>query len=158
MNIKRLGVEVELRVCDLFDLDPAEPFDAVLLDAPCSSTGTIRRHPDVAWTKTPENVAKLAELQFRMAAFAIRLVRPGGLMVFSNCSLDPLEGEMVARRLVAEVGECEPAPLAPGEAAGIDPVITPEGWLRTTPAGLAMGDPSLSGMDGFFAARFRRRA
>jgi 16S rRNA (cytosine967-C5)-methyltransferase len=156
-NMKRLGVDVALEVSDLFDLDPAQAFDAVLLDAPCSSTGTIRRHPDVAWTKTPEDVAKLAELQFRMAAFAMRLVRPGGLMVFSNCSLDPLEGEMVARRLVAEVEGCEPAPLAPGEAPGIDPFITSEGHLRTTPAGLAMGDPKLSGMDGFFAARFRRK-
>ena len=86
------------------------------------------------------------------------LVRPGGLMVFSNCSLDPLEGETVARRLAGEVEDCMPVPLAPGEVPGIDPFITPEGYLRTTPAGLAMGDPRLSGMDGFFAARFRRKA
>lgn len=156
-NLQRIGVEVALKVGDLFDLDPAETFDAVLLDAPCSSTGTIRRHPDVAWTKTPDDVANLAELQFRMAAFAMRLVRPGGLMVFSNCSLDPREGEEVARRLAAAVEDCVPASLAPGEAPGIDPFITPEGFLRTTPAGLARPDPRLSGMDGFFAARFRRK-
>lgn len=157
-NLKRLGLSVELKIADLFDLDPAEGFDAVLLDAPCSSTGTIRRHPDIAWTKTPEDIAKLADLQFRMAAHAIRLVRPGGVLVFSNCSIDPLEGEAVARRLVEEVKECVPDPIIAGEVPGIDAFITPEGYLRTTPSGLWLDDPRLSGLDGFFAARFRRAA
>lgn len=157
-NLQRIGVDVEIRITDLFDMDPAEAFDAVLLDAPCSSTGTIRRHPDVAWTKTPEDIVKLAELQYRMAVFVMRMVRPGGLMVFSNCSLDPLEGETVARRLIAEVEDCLPAPLSADELPELEPFISPEGHLRTTPAGLALDDPRLSGMDGFFAARFRRRA
>lgn len=157
-NLKRIGVNVELKLADLFDLEPADAYDAVLLDAPCSSTGTIRRHPDIAWTKTPEDIAKLADLQLRMAAHAMRLVRPGGVVVFSNCSLDPLEGEAVARQLVEQVEGCLPDPIIAGEMPGIDPFITPEGYLRTTPSGLVLEDPRLSGLDGFFAARFRRMA
>ncbi|MCH3755836.1 hypothetical protein LZC13_09445, partial [Campylobacter coli] len=81
---------------------PAEPFDAVLLDAPCSSTGTVRRHPDVPWTKSPADIQKLATLQAKLLDHAVTLVKPGGVVVFSNCSLDPLEGEKVANDLLAK--------------------------------------------------------
>ena len=71
---------------------PDEPFDAVLLDAPCSATGTLRRHPDIAWNKTPEDVAKLTAVQDRLLAAAMALVKPGGLLVYATCSLQPREG------------------------------------------------------------------
>ena len=92
-NLDRLGLSANIVQADLLKYEPAELFDAVLLDAPCSSTGTVRRHPDVPWTKTAADVEKLADLQRRLLARAVTLVKPGGRIVFSNCSLDPLEGE-----------------------------------------------------------------
>jgi len=134
------------------------PFDAVLLDAPCSSTGTVRRHPDVPWTKGPGDVDKLAALQARMLAKAATLVRPGGRIVFSNCSLDPLEGEALYRDFLATYPEIAADPVRPGEFFFADPFLTENGCLRTTPAGLDLGAPALSGLDGFYAARMRRAA
>ncbi|TGR16389.1 MFS transporter, partial [Mesorhizobium sp. M8A.F.Ca.ET.197.01.1.1] len=86
-NLDRLGLSAELVQTDLLDFRPPELFDAVLLDAPCSSTGTVRRHPDVPWTKTLADVEKLAALQRKLLAHAVTLVGPGGRIVFSNCSL-----------------------------------------------------------------------
>ncbi|MEM9107119.1 MAG: transcription antitermination factor NusB [Pseudomonadota bacterium] len=99
-NLHRLGLEAEQVEANGLDWQPDASFDAVLLDAPCSSTGTVRRHPDIPWTKGPADIEKLAALQERLLRHAITLVRPGGTIVFSNCSLDPIEGEdMVARIL-----------------------------------------------------------
>ncbi|WP_279483108.1 RsmB/NOP family class I SAM-dependent RNA methyltransferase [Aureimonas sp. SK2] len=155
-NFARLGLEADTEVGDLAAFRPDAPFDAVLLDAPCSSTGTIRRHPDVAWTKTPEEVEKLAGVQARMLRQAADLVAPGGLLVFSNCSLDPVEGEAVARDFLAERPDFRCEPVLPDEVPGLAEAVTPEGFLRTTPAMLARGTPEASGLDGFFAARLRR--
>lgn len=155
-NLKRLRLEATVIATDLAKFEPEVPFDAVLLDAPCSSTGTVRRHPDVPWTKTPDDITKLAELQSRLLAETVRLVGPGGVIVFSNCSLDPAEGEAVAERFIAGTSGIEPFPIVAGEVAGIDGWITERGWLRTTPADMDLGRPEISGMDGFFAARFRR--
>ncbi|WP_412177135.1 RsmB/NOP family class I SAM-dependent RNA methyltransferase [Mesorhizobium sp. J8] len=155
-NLDRLGLPAELVQTDLLDYRPAHLFDAVLLDAPCSSTGTVRRHPDVPWTKTMADVEKLADLQRRLLAHAVTLVRPGGRIVFSNCSLDPIEGEELCRAFLAEDLSVVADPIRPGEFAGIDPFLTPEGTLRTTPADLALESPGISGLDGFFAARMRR--
>ena len=131
--------------------------NAVLLDAPCSSTGTIRRHPDVAWTKSPQDVAKLAKLQFDMLGKAVEFVRPGGVLVFSNCSLLAVEGEALAKRAASEIAALEPYPVTPQELPGLETLVTTEGWLRSTPADMVLGRPEISGMDGFFAARFRVR-
>ncbi|MDZ7822903.1 MAG: RsmB/NOP family class I SAM-dependent RNA methyltransferase [Ahrensia sp.] len=97
-NLERLKLSscVTTIVASLFDYAPDTLFDAVLLDAPCSSTGTVRRHPDVPWTKTPDDIKKLADLQARMLDKAAEFVSIGGQLVFSNCSLDPSEGEDVA--------------------------------------------------------------
>ncbi|TIT26899.1 MAG: RsmB/NOP family class I SAM-dependent RNA methyltransferase, partial [Mesorhizobium sp.] len=157
-NLERLGLAAELVQTDLLDYRPAEPFDAVLLDAPCSSTGTVRRHPDVPWTKTMADVEKLAALQRKLLDRAVGLVRPGGRIVFSNCSLDPLEGEELYRAFLADTADVADDPIHPGEIAGIDPFLTPHGTLRTTPADLPHESPGLSGLDGFFAARMRRVA
>ncbi|TIN13487.1 MAG: MFS transporter [Mesorhizobium sp.] len=155
-NLKRLGLSAELAHTDLLDYRPAEPFDAVLLDAPCSSTGTVRRHPDVPWTKTMADVEKLATLQRRLLAHAVTLVKPGGRLVFSNCSLDPIEGEELYRVFLAGTRGVIADPIQAGEFAGLDPFLTPDGTLRTTPADLVLNSPGVSGLDGFFAARMRR--
>jgi 16S rRNA (cytosine967-C5)-methyltransferase len=155
-NLDRLGLAADIVRADLLAYEPAELFDAVLLDAPCSSTGTVRRHPDVPWTKTPADIEKLADLQRRLLARALTLVKPGGKIVFSNCSLDPREGERLVEAFSAGNSDTAPDPIRSGEAAGIQPFLTPEGWLRTTPAGLDFGQPGISGLDGFFAARFVR--
>ena len=157
-NLERLDLTADIVVGSLFDHAPEELYDAVLLDAPCSSTGTVRRHPDVPWTKGPEDVAKLAELQARMLAHALTLAKPGGRIVFSNCSLDPLEGEDLHAAFLLQHDEAVADPVRPGEFGFADPFLTADGALRTTPAGLDMGTAALSGLDGFYAARMRRRA
>ncbi|MER8901596.1 RsmB/NOP family class I SAM-dependent RNA methyltransferase [Mesorhizobium sp. M0772] len=157
-NLERLGLSAEIVQADLLKYQPAELFDAVLLDAPCSSTGTVRRHPDVPWTKTAADVEKLADLQAKLLPRAVTLVKPGGRIVFSNCSLDPIEGEDLYRVFLAGNKTVADDPLQPGEIAGIDAFLTPQGTLRTTPADLDRGSPGVSGLDGFFAARMRRLA
>ncbi|WP_082766357.1 RsmB/NOP family class I SAM-dependent RNA methyltransferase [Paramesorhizobium deserti] len=154
-NLERLKLKAHTVEANLMQYQPEEKFDAVLLDAPCSSTGTVRRHPDVPWTKSPEDIAKLAALQAQFLARTVELVRPGGIIVFSNCSLDPSEGEAVARSALANPA-LQAFPVAEEEFPGLHGLITPEGFLRSTPQDFPNPDPRLAGMDGFFAARFRR--
>jgi 16S rRNA (cytosine967-C5)-methyltransferase len=155
-NLERLGLTAAVVQADLLNYQPEQLFDAVLLDAPCSSTGTVRRHPDVPWTKSSEDIVKLAALQRKLLDKAITLVKPGGRLVFSNCSLDPEEGESLVETFLMEAGAVTADPVASDEIGGIAPFITGNGALRTTPADLNLGDPGISGLDGFFAARFRR--
>lgn len=155
-NLERLGMNAEVIQSDLLDYSPTELFDAVLLDAPCSSTGTVRRHPDVPWTKTPADIDKLANLQYRLLEKAVTLLKPGGCVVFSNCSLDPLEGEELHSAFLSEAKGIVGDPIRPDEVPGIASFVTPKGTLRTTPAGFSLDNPMLSGLDGFFAARLRR--
>jgi 16S rRNA (cytosine967-C5)-methyltransferase len=161
-NLARLQLTATLVQADMLAWTPDALFDAVLLDAPCSSTGTVRRHPDVPWTKSAADIEKLADLQSRMVAAAAKLVKPGGRVVFSNCSLDPAEGEDLYHVFLSGAEGVEHDPIQPGEIpggeiAGIDGFITEAGTLRTTPADLSLETPGMSGLDGFFAARFRRR-
>jgi 16S rRNA (cytosine967-C5)-methyltransferase len=156
-NLARLHLSAETVEANLSAYQPADPFDAILLDAPCSSTGTVRRHPDVPWTKTPEDISKLAQLQAKLLDHAVTIVRPGGIVVFSNCSLDPLEGEKVANDLLAKNPAIELVPVTRDEVGGLAELITKEGFVRSTPADLSHENPALSGMDGFFAARFKRK-
>jgi 16S rRNA (cytosine967-C5)-methyltransferase len=155
-NLARLGLEAETCIANLLDFKPAELFDAVLLDAPCSSTGTIRRHPDVAWTKTAEDIEKLAALQLTLLRHCMSMVKPGGAVLFSNCSLDRLEGEDLTARIFAEEKSVESFAFLPEELPGFSHLIDKDGCLRTTPADLDLGRPEISGMDGFYAARFKR--
>jgi 16S rRNA (cytosine967-C5)-methyltransferase len=155
-NLDRLGLEATVVEADLAKFEPDQLFDAVLLDAPCSSTGTVRRHPDVAWTKTPEEIAKLAAVQARLLDHAVRTVKPGGHVVFSNCSLHPLEGEQLLQTVLAERDDLALEPIEPAAFPELASFITASGAVRTTPADLPHADPALSGMDGFFAARLRR--
>ena len=157
-NLARLGLEARTVAGDLRTHRPEEPYDAVLLDAPCSSTGTVRRHPDVPWTKTPADIEKLASLQAELLAHAVAMVRPGGRVVFSNCSLDHAEGERMIMSLLESRGDLAVDPLLPGELPGADGFIAPQGWLRTTPADWPADDPARAGLDGFFAVRLTRLA
>ncbi|AFL54350.1 16S rRNA (cytosine967-C5)-methyltransferase [Sinorhizobium fredii] len=154
-NLERLGLEARTKETDMADFRPDELFDAALLDAPCSSTGTTRRHPDVLWTKGPEDVEKLAQLQERLLRHALSVVKPGGIVVFSNCSLDPREGEDVVARVLDE-GLCERVPIAASDWPGFEAAITAVGEFRTTPAMLPLAAPFSSGLDGFYAAVLRR--
>jgi 16S rRNA (cytosine967-C5)-methyltransferase len=155
-NLDRLGLEARTKEIDMAAFQPEELFDAALLDAPCSSTGTTRRHPDVLWTKGPEDVEKLARLQERLLRHALSIVKPGGLVVFSNCSLDPREGEEVVAGVLAD-GGCERVPVAAADWPGLEEAITPLGEFRTTPAMLPLEPPFSGGLDGFYAAVLRRR-
>ncbi|MBP1847155.1 16S rRNA (cytosine967-C5)-methyltransferase [Rhizobium petrolearium] len=156
-NLKRLGLKADLVGGDLFDFRPEEPLDGVLLDAPCSSTGTTRRHPDVLWTKGPEDVAKLAALQERMLRHAVTLVEPGGIIVFSNCSLDPYEGEELVARVLGDHPDLQRLPVDPRDWPGLGEAISPLGEFRTTPAMLPGDENFAGGMDGFFASVLQRR-
>jgi 16S rRNA (cytosine967-C5)-methyltransferase len=152
-NLKRLGLHAETVKADAAAWQPGESFDAVLLDAPCSSTGTIRRHPDIPYVKSAEDITALAGLQERLLDNAARLVKPGGRLVYSTCSLEPEEGEaQVAALLVRNAGILL-QPIEEAELFGQSAWIEPSGCLRTFPYDLKLESPEWSGMDGFFAAR-----
>lgn len=155
-NLTRLRLEAECVVTDLSAYPPAEPFDAVLLDAPCSSTGTIRRHPDIPYTKDAAEVEKLAGVEARLLGDAARLLRTGGRLVFSNCSLDPAEGEAVVDAFLAAHPDFAVEPVRPEEMPGLEGAIDAKGRVRTTPDMLAHAELRLAGLDGFFAARLRK--
>jgi 16S rRNA (cytosine967-C5)-methyltransferase len=150
-NLKRLGLEAETVHADAAAWRPGAPFDAVLLDAPCSSTGTIRRHPDIPYLKSPKDIEALAALQARLLDNAATLVKPGGKLVYSTCSLEPEEGEAQIAAFLVRNGAFSLAPIAPEEVFGQAGWIEPSGCLRTFPYELGLDTPEWSGMDGFFA-------
>ncbi|MGH6919087.1 MAG: RsmB/NOP family class I SAM-dependent RNA methyltransferase [Geminicoccaceae bacterium] len=153
-NVARLQLPAEVVVADALQWRPAAPQAAVLLDAPCTATGTIRRHPDIAWHKTPADVAKMAELQGRLLAAAVEMVEPGGLAVYASCSLQPEEGPQVIAAALKAGLPVERLPVARPELAGLQVDITPEGDVRTLPCHLA----EQGGLDGFYIARLRKRS
>jgi 16S rRNA (cytosine967-C5)-methyltransferase len=155
-NMARLGLTVEILVADATEMEATGSYDAVLVDAPCSATGTMRRHPDVAWTKDDQDVFRLAALQARLLSRAVDLVRPGGRIVYCTCSLEPEEGEAQVRSLLARDDRVERRPVAADEVGGLAEVVTADGDVRTLPFMLPHEDPRLSGLDGFFASRLVR--
>ena len=150
-NLDRLCLSAEVVRADVTDWEVPALFDAVLLDAPCSATGTIRRHPDVARLRSPQGVAALVRIQDRLLTAAARLLRPGGRLVYAVCSLQPEEGAPRVEHLLAQ-GEWRFDPFRPDELSDLPEARTPEGYLRTHPGMWA----TLGGMDGFFAARLVR--
>lgn len=157
-NLGRLALSAEAIVADAPEWPgpsqgSSEGFDAVLVDAPCTATGTIRRHPDVAWLRQEADIAALTALQQRLLQKAVTLLRPGGTLVYCTCSLEPEEGEQAIAQLLAGDSNLRRAPVASSEVAGLAEIITSEGDLRTLPCHLPHVDPKLSGMDGFYAAR-----
>jgi 16S rRNA (cytosine967-C5)-methyltransferase len=159
-NLARLELTAEVVTADILDRDltgwPVTQFDAILLDAPCSSTGTVRRHPDVPWRKQPDDIATLATMQRAMLAGAAELLKPGGLLVYCTCSLEPEEGIEIVTDFLARDSRFRRRPISAAELNGIEDMLTPAGDLRTLPCGLADTDPRVAGLDGFFAARLER--
>ncbi|WP_084174910.1 transcription antitermination factor NusB [Afifella pfennigii] len=158
-NLSRLGLSAELVEADILAYRPAEPFDAILLDAPCTATGTARRHPDLVWTKRPDEIGALAALQATMLARVGGWLKPGGVLVYATCSLEPEEGEAQARAFSAAQQELRALPLNEAEFPWLDGFLTPEGYFRSLPGmpiGEGEGEAGRAGMDGFFAARWRR--
>jgi 16S rRNA (cytosine967-C5)-methyltransferase len=154
-NVARLGFAVDVVVADALALEPQD-HDAVLLDAPCSATGTIRRHPDVAWTKAEADIGRLAALQAKLLDHAAGLVRPGGLLVYCTCSLEPEEGEAQVAAFLARDPRYARVPVRPEEVGGAAALIDDRGDLRTLPCHLPELAGARGGLDGFFASRLRR--
>ncbi|WP_341909203.1 transcription antitermination factor NusB [Ferrovibrio terrae] len=145
-NLKRLHLKVDVRTAEIEQWQPEESFDAILLDAPCSATGTIRRHPDLPYLKDETDIAKLADLQRRLIAKSWSLLKPGGKLVYCVCSLQPEEAEYQIRHLLALQG----AELIPADAGKLhlpSEAVAHDGALRTLPSMWS----GRGGMDGFFA-------
>lgn len=150
-NLKRTGLKASPVRADALTWEPKHRFDAILIDAPCTATGTCRRHPDVLHRIGKGHIGDMVELQRGLAAKAAEWLNPGGVLVYAVCSLEAEEGEEQAAWIDAELG-LTPAPIASEELpAGLAP--TPEGWLRTHPGMLA----DLGGLDGFFVGRWVKR-
>ncbi|WP_375648225.1 RsmB/NOP family class I SAM-dependent RNA methyltransferase [Bartonella sp. MU70NMGDW] len=161
-NMERLRFSVHIWQGDVRNFHPTQLFDAVLLDAPCSSTGTIRRHPDILWTKSRGDIIKLAALQNDLLVAAISLVKVGGRIIFSNCSLAREEGEDLIEKILSTRNDIVLEPIYPGEMGALAHLLC-GGMLRTTPADFCHKNfdaekTAFLGMDGFFAARLRKIA
>ncbi len=151
-NLDRTQLEAELVVADAAKWQPGRTFDAILLDAPCSATGTFRRHPEVLYRARPQIIRESAELQLRLLARSAQWLKPGAGLVYAVCSLEPEEGEAIISRFLEEDKAFEIDPPKPGELPDfVTP--TPEGWVRILP-GLLERE---GGLDGFFVARLVRR-
>ncbi|MBI3702907.1 MAG: RsmB/NOP family class I SAM-dependent RNA methyltransferase [Rhizobiales bacterium] len=156
-NLIRLKLQAETVTADALEWQGG-PFDAVLLDAPCSSTGTIRRHPDVPWLKREADLPVLTSLQQRLLDRAVDLLKPGATLVYCVCSLEPEEGIEQIVALLARNPNVARKPVTAVELAGHAEFISKDGDLRTLPLHLPDPDPRWGGLDGFYAARLTRNA
>jgi 16S rRNA (cytosine967-C5)-methyltransferase len=145
-NLARAGLSAELVTADAGKWMPAEKFDAILLDAPCSGTGTLRRHPDIAWLKDEEDVNRLTLTQDRLLVHALELLKPGAILVYAVCSLQEDEGPARVTALLSHRPGLTRLPIQPTEIPGFAEAITAEGDVRTLPS---------MGADGFYIARLK---
>ncbi len=152
-NLKRLKLEAHIITKDILYWKPAEVFNAVLLDAPCSATGTIRRHPDIPHLKSPKDIPKLAKLQRQLIDCAIKLTAPGGIVVYSVCSLEAEEGIEQVNKVLSQNSSIEIDRIGINEIQDFENCLTKAGCVQTTPAHLS----GIGGVDGFFIARFRKK-
>ncbi len=155
-NLTRLGLQAETVVADAAEWSGGSNsagFDGILVDAPCTSTGTIRRHPDVGWLRQEADIAALTVLQKRLLQRAVALLKPGGTLVYCTCSLEPEEGEQAVTALLSAESSVRRAPIEAAEVAGLTEILTADGDLRTLPSHLPREEPRLGGLDGFYAAR-----
>ncbi|MCK5445701.1 MAG: RsmB/NOP family class I SAM-dependent RNA methyltransferase, partial [Rhodospirillaceae bacterium] len=151
-NLERTKLKAELVTADAATWRPKKLADVVLLDAPCSSTGTLRRHPDVARVKSDSDIEKLAGVQARLLQAAIEMVKPGGRIVYCTCSLEPEESEAQITRLIQSGAPVEAWPVSGAEAGGMGELLNSAGQLRTLPCHF----DDIGFMDGFFAARLKK--
>jgi 16S rRNA (cytosine967-C5)-methyltransferase len=154
-NLERLKLDAAIVEADAAQWQ-AGPFDAVLLDAPCSSTGTIRRHPDIPWLKSELDLGKLAALQTRLLDNAVALLKPGGTLVYCTCSLEREEGEQQVASLLGRNPNLSRSAIRVDEVAGQAEFLTVDGELRTLPCHWPDSEPRMAGLDGFYAARITR--
>lgn len=150
-NLTRTKLQADVVEADGAAVQFEELFDAVLVDAPCTATGTLRRHPEAAWIKSPEDVAALQKTQLRLLRHAISLTKPGGTIVYCVCSLEPEEGPDIAAQILAG-GGVERSAIEAGEAGPFAEGLLPEGDLRVFPFMLA----EQGGCDGFYMTRLKR--
>ncbi|MBS0548594.1 MAG: methyltransferase domain-containing protein [Proteobacteria bacterium] len=148
-NLARSGLSAELVTSDASKWTTGEKFDAVLLDAPCSGTGTLRRHPDIAWLKSDEDVARLTLAQDRLLLRAVDLLKPGGTLVYATCSLQEDEGPARIDALLTRDKRLRHLPVQPAELPDLASAISPLGDIRTLPSMWA----ERGGLDGFYMAR-----
>ena len=151
-NLDRTGLNAKIIVTDGRGWTPKNPVDAVLLDAPCSATGTLRRHPEAAWIKRESDITKLQSLQLALVKSAEKMLKPGGRLILCTCSLQPEEGEQLAATVLKQFKSLTTDPVDAEQIPGLETAITGEGWVRTTPADWT----DQGGLDGFFIARFRK--
>lgn len=149
-NLSRTKLAAEIVEADARDVKTTAPF--VLIDAPCTATGTIRRHPDLPWIKSAADVTVSAGAAYEILESGASLVEPGGLLVFAVCSLEREEGEEQIAAFLAEHRDFSRLPITPDDVFGHSEWITPDGDLRTLPCHLS----DVGGMDGFYAARLKR--
>jgi 16S rRNA (cytosine967-C5)-methyltransferase len=152
-NLTRLGLTATVIVADAETFMPEQLADGVLLDAPCTATGTIRRHPDIPWRKGPVDIGRVTPLQKRLLDHAATLVRPGGVLVYAVCSLEAAEGPGRVAEFLTANDSFSRLPVAFEEVGGDVHLLTSDGDLRTLPCHW----PERGGMDGFYAARLTRR-
>jgi 16S rRNA (cytosine967-C5)-methyltransferase len=157
-NLARLKLGAEIVEADAGAWRPEREYDAVLLDAPCTGTGTIRRHPDIALLKSEKDLEELTAVQARLLTHAVTLLMTGGTLVYCTCSLEPEEGEAQVARALKENSGLRADLVRSNEIAGHDGWLTGDGFLRTLPCSLENADRKVAGMDGFFAARLVRNA
>lgn len=151
-NLARVGLSADIVTADGTAWRPDRPADAVLVDAPCSATGTIRRHPDILHLRARDDLLRLTSLQDRLLAAAVEMATPGAAIVYVTCSLQPEEGAARIARLLAGGAPVAIDPIRPEELPGLDDAVQPDGSMRTLPSFW----PEAGGIDGFFAARLRR--
>ncbi|RYE57273.1 MAG: RsmB/NOP family class I SAM-dependent RNA methyltransferase, partial [Hyphomicrobiales bacterium] len=154
-NMQRLGYTPTVITADATSFAPQEKYDGILVDAPCSATGTFRRHPEVLWHRSAADIAGRVKLQQSIFARAVKTLAPGGSLVYCVCSLEPEEGEAIAEWALKTFGDLELAPITSGELPGLEAAVTPAGFVRTLPSMAPNGVEG--GMDGFFVARFQRK-
>jgi 16S rRNA (cytosine967-C5)-methyltransferase len=151
-NLARAGLSAELVTADAGKWVTDATFDAILLDAPCSGTGTLRRHPDIAWLKDEEDIGRLTLTQDRLLVRAADLLNPGGVLVYAVCSLQEDEGPARVEALLARDKRLQRVPVEPVELPGLADAVTPVGDVRTLPSMW----PERRGMDGFFISRLQK--
>lgn len=153
-NMTRLGYAPEVLAADAATFAPATAFDAIVLDAPCSATGTFRRHPEVIWHRSQKDIESRVRLQRALLANAFRCLAPGGTLIYCVCSLESAEGEEQVDWALEALPGLALDPVSPAALPGLPEAVTRRGLVRTHPAMFPGGQPG--GMDGFFVARFKR--
>jgi len=152
-NLERLGFKANLVTEDAGKYLPPQSPDAILLDAPCTATGTIRRNPDVPYLKTHKNITDLAKVQERLIDHAAEILKPGGTLIYCVCSLEHEEGEDQISNLLDKDKRFSLQPITKSEVPGLSMAIGSRGDLRILPSFWSDFEPGMQGLDGFYIAR-----